>query len=609
MLISYSSGDDIFPKNWGSNHTQTYVLVKDGASKKDLESHFPGLVTKYMGPIIQAVLGISLDQFHEQGSRYGFFLEPLLGIHLESATQREEDGMGSKTFIYIIGIIGLFILIIACINYINLSTAKSFLRAKEIGVRKVVGASRLRLIQQFLTESIILSIVALLVALLVLLLLLPSFNNFTGKDIEFDILFKGRMIIYLFGIIILTGVVSGGYNAFYVSSIKPSSVLKNSKSSSKRSYWFRNGLVIFQFAISIFLIISTSIVYSQIKYLQTRDLGFKKEGIIVVESVQLLGKRYNAFKEELNGMPEILHVSASLTVPGKQFSNKAITPEGAELSEAQNLYRLHVDYDYLETMGLEMIDGQFFSPEYATHSDGLILNEAAIRSLELEDPFNEFLIEPGDSLSRRPIIGIIKDINFNSLYTDISPMAMEFIGNRIPSFISVNITAGKEQQVLDYLKLKWDEFIPRWPFEYFFLDEELDALYVDEIKLGKLFGIFSFIAIFIACLGLLGLASYSAITKTKEIGIRKVHGASVSSISSLLIREYLKWVLIANIFAWFLSYWAMDKWLENFSFSCDIRIWSFIAAGLTSTLIVVFTVGYHAISAAGKNPVHTLKHE
>lgn len=608
ILISYISGEGIFENHWGSNNMPTYVLIKEGASEKDLESHFPDMVIKYMGPIIQAALGMTMDEFYDQGSRWGFFLEPLLGIHLESETQSDSDGMGSKTFVYIIGLIGLFILIIACINYINLSTAKSFLRSKEVGIRKVVGSSRFKLIQQFLTESIIMSFVSLFIAMLLIKLLLPSFNNFTGKDIQFAVLVEGRMLIYLIGIILLTGILSGGYNAFYTSSIKITSVLKSSKDKAKKSSLFRNGLVVFQFTISIFLIISSSIVYSQVKHLQTRDLGFKKKGIIVIEGAQVLDKRYRAFKEELIKIPEILNVSASRTVPGKNFSGNGIIRDGAGSTEVHVLFRMPVDYDYLETMKLEMVDGRFFSPDYATDSVGLILNQAGVKSLELEDPLSEILLEPGDSI-RKPIIGIVKDINYNSLYTEIRPMAIEFIGTRNPSFISLNIVHGTEQKVLEYLGLKWEEFVPERPFEYFFLDEELNTLYENEIKLGKLFGVFSLIAIFIACLGLLGLASYAAVRRTKEVGIRKVLGASVSTISSLLIREFVKWVLIANVFAWPLSYWAMDKWLDNFPFSSGIKIWLFFAAGLISLLIAILTVGYNAISAAGKNPANSLKHE
>ncbi|MFC2119094.1 ABC transporter permease [Bacteroidota bacterium] len=609
VLIAYISGEGFFESHWGSNNMPTYVLIKEGALETDLESHFPDMVIKYMGPIIQEALGMSMDEFYEQGSRWGFYLEPLLGIHLESEVDQEGDGMGSKTFVYIIGLIGLFILLIACINYINLSTAKSFARAREVGIRKVIGSSKSKLIIQFLTESIVLSVAAFIIAFLIVILILPAFNNFSGKEIDSSILGTWKMIKYFIMIFVITGILSGGYNAFYTSSVNVISALKSKKGKSKGNSWFRNSLVVFQFTISIFLIISATVVFNQVKFLHNRDLGFKKEGILVIEETNPIGNQYRAFKKELEDFPGILNVSASRTVPGKSFSGNGILKESEGSTTVHVLFRLPVDYDYYETMGLELVEGRFFSPEYATDSIALILNEAAVISLELEDPLNEVLIEPSDSVLRRPIIGIIKDINYNSLYQDIRPMAIEFIGNRDPGYISVSIQDSEEKQVVDYIKTKWEEFVNERPFEYFFLDEELNNQYKTEIKLSKLFGIFSLLAVFIACLGLLGLASFSATRRTGEIGVRKVLGSSVTEVSSLLVKEFTRWVLLANLFGWPIAYWAMTKWLNNFPYNDGIKIWIFVTAGIISLVIAVLTVGYHAIMAARKNPADAIRHE
>lgn len=608
ILISFTKSGNPFSDNWGSNNLATYVLLNEGSTDKSLESHFPDMVNKYMGPIIQAGLGMSMEEFLKGGSRWGYYLEPILGIHLESETGEEGEGIGSKLFVMIIALIGLFILVIACINYVNLSTAKSFLRSKEVGIRKVVGANRSKIIFQFLTESLLLSFISIVIALLLVDLLIPAFNNFTEKDIDISILGSWYMILFIIGIVIIVGVLAGGYNAFYISRIKLISGLKSQKDNVKKSSWIRNGLVVFQFAISIFLIISTIIVFNQVKWLNSKELGFKKEGILVLESTQVLANRYKVFKEELKMSTQIINASASFTVPGKSFSGNGITKEGVGSTEVHVLQRLPVDYDYLETMELELVNGRFFSRDFASDSNAFVLNETAIKSLEIMDPLNEFLFEPGDSIFK-PIIGIIKDINHNSLHEVVRPMAIQFLLRENPPYISISFEPGYESQVLEIVKSQWEEFVPDRPFEYFFLDEELNLLYDDETKLGKLYSIFSFLAIFIACLGLVGLASFSAERRTKEIGVRKVLGANISIISSLLIKEFTKWVLIANIFAWPAGYFIMKNWIQNFPSNEGMTIWAFIIALFTSLILAVLTVSYYAVKAARKNPALALQYE
>jgi len=608
ILLSISQNSNEFENHWGSNNMATYVLIKEGSNDEMLESHFPEMVNKYMGPIIQAALGMSMDEFYQQGSRWGYFLEPILGIHLNSETGREGEGIGSGLFVLIIALIGLFILFIACINYINLSTAKAFLRAKEVGIRKVVGAGRSRIILQFLTESIILSFISLGIAILFLEALMPAFNNFTGKELDLSILLQWYMLLCIIGIVILVGILAGGYNAFYITRVKLTSVLKGQKDDIKKRSWIRNGLVVFQFSISIFLIISTVIVFAQVNWLNKKELGFKKDGVLVVESVQVLGDRHEIFKEELKKSPGIINASASITIPGKAFSGNGVTKEGIGTNEVHVLFRLPVDFDYIETMNIKVIEGRSFSREFASDSIAFILNETAIRSLELNDPFNELLFEPGDSINKS-IIGIVEDINYNSLHEEIRPMAIELNRGNNYSYISVSFNPGDESQIIEQVRTLWEEFVPDRPFEYFFLDEELNSLYEDEMKLGKLYGIFSMIAIFIACLGLLGLASFSAERRTKEIGIRKVLGAEVLNISSLLIKEFSRWVLLANIFAWPAGYFIMKTWIQNFPSNEGMKIWAFLIGMLISLAIAVITVSYYAFKAARKNPADALQYE
>ena len=579
--------------NWGSFMLSTYILLPEGYPPVQLEEKLSLFAEKVMAKLTGA------------GFEFAFYLQPLTRIYIES----ESD---IRT-IWIFSAIGFFILFIACINFVNLSTARSANRAKEVGMRKVVGANRMQLIKQFLGESVLLSSIALLLSVALVELSLPTFNILSGKELAISYFDNKLFLFSLFAITLFVGILSGSYPAFLLSAFRPVEVLKGSLRTGLKSPLLRRILVVFQFVLSIILLIATGVVHDQLGYMRNKRLGFNKEQVVAMPILKdpSLRKKYELIKNELLRNPRILNATASSQVPRSSFEGYVIRREGNEGSEAKMMGNLFVDYDFIETLGMELAAGRNFSKDSATdETKGFIFNESAVRELGWESSQASIgkQIEWDGWQKGRIIIGVVKNFHFLSLRHEIEPIVMILWPERF-NFISVRIRPDDIPTTLALLENKWHEFAPGYPFEYSFLDDDFDKLYRAEDRLRKTFGCFSLLAIFIACLGLFGLTSFATEQRTKEIGIRKILGASVSGIVLLLSKEFTKLVIVSNLIAWPIAYYAMNRWLQDFAYRIHIGLGTFLLAGAIALAIALLTVSFQAIKAALANPVEALRYE
>jgi putative ABC transport system permease protein len=608
MFGSLLGWKDATSDTWLGSSYHTYLLLKPGTDLKKMETKFPAMVAKYMGPQIQQAMGLSLEQFITRGNSLGFALQPLKDIHLNSNTSTEFEPGGNASYVYIFGGVAIFMLIVACINFINLSTAGASKRAKEVGVRKVAGSGKLQLISQFLSESILITFFALFIAFALVQLALPAFNNISGKHLGFDV----KPILTFIGLGLLVGVVAGIYPAFYLSSFKPIAVLKGKPTSNHKSFGLRSGLVVFQFFISVALIIGTIVVYQQMKYIQNKDLGFNKEQIIVIPNSYALGKNEQVFKQQMLQDPRIVNATASYYKPaGPTNYNNALAYAQGNDNNIVDGVEYHVDENYIPTLGMKMVSGRNFSKEFAMDSLGIILNETAAHAFGWNDMSavgKTVIRQNSDRGNNIPfhVIGVVKNFNFKSLHEAISPlyMTLQPEGGLIFKIKTTDV-AG----LLAAMKKDWDAYNTGEPFTYNFMDDLFNKTYSTEQKTGNILNIFSVLIILVACLGLFGLVTYTAEQRTKEIGIRKVLGASVSQVTQMLSKEFLKLVLIASLIAFPVAWWAMNKWLQSFAYRIHISWWIFVVAGLIALLIALLTVSFQAIKAAIANPVKSLRTE
>lgn len=609
---------------WLNHYMYTYILLGENSEPNQLEAKFPEFIRKYVAPHIQMGLGMSMDEFKASGGLLEYYLQPLTDIHLHSNIDVELEPNSDIKYVYIFSLIALFILLIACVNFMNLATARSFSRAKEVGMRKVLGSDRLQLIRQFLLESVLLTFIALLIALVLVVFLLPYFNDIAGKQLAIHLSDLWFIVPILIGVAIVVGVLAGSYPAFFLASFQPVRVLKGSgtRRGSRKSH-LRSALVVFQFTISIALFISTFIVYSQLKYVQEKRLGFNKENVLVVKRGWAIGQKpdgtlietpsdqtiIDAFKHDLLQNPQIISVAGCGSLPGKEFSSGVFVPEGAPREEQHPMNWAFADYDYADALGLEIVEGRYFSREMASDTNAVVINEAAGRILGYEKPYvGKRVGFPGNDQFFLDIIGVVNDYHYESLHRPIDPLLIG-LQNLYRTYIAVRIYPHEIPQTIAFIEKTWLEYIPYKPFEYFFLDDDYGALYKAEQRTGELFGIFSVLAILIACLGLLGLASFTTAQRTKEIGIRKALGASVGNIVIKLSQEFTRWVLIANIIAWPLAWFFMNQWLHDFAYRIHIGLLPFLLAGLTALVIALLTISYQAVKAALSNPVEALRYE
>ena len=584
-------------QNWGSNNYATYLLLPQDYPVDSLRAQLPAFLDRHLG-----------ENSH---MRNRLHLQRLTDIHLLSHLDSELEPNSDLVNVYIFSAIAVFVLLIACINFMNLSTARSLVRAKEVGMRKVVGAQRGHLIRQFLSESLLMAFMALALAVLLVKITLPAFSGFVNRELNLGFIDNWAVWIGLMGMALLVGMAAGSYPAFFLSSFRPALVLKGTQGPSAKGSMFRTILVVAQFAISTILIISVAVVYKQLQYSRTRQLGFNQEQIVVLPTTNQIRGQYETIRTRLLTNPSIVNVAASRRVPsGRLLDSSGARVISGTSSEPINFRIAFVstDYHFIPTYEMEMVAGRNFSQEFSTDAtQAFILNETAVKKIGWNP---EQAIDKEFQYGQRKgrIIGVIKNFHFESLHQEISPMVF-FIRKGDYRRISVRISPENIPQTMAFLKEQWSEYRPHYPFDYFFIDENFDELYRSEEKLGQVFGAFALLAIFIACLGLFGLASFTAEKRTKEIGIRKVLGAPVLGIIVLLSKEFTKWVIVSNAIAWPLAYFVMQKWLQNFAYRTSLGLRIFVGAGVVSLVITLLTVSFQSVKAALADPVRSLRYE
>jgi putative ABC transport system permease protein len=614
LIASLGSIEQSRQQRWDNNNYFTYLLLRPGIAPSALQAKFPGFVRQHLGPWIKEVLGRTIDEVFASGTRVEYRLQPLHDIHLRSQMRSEIEVNGDIRMVYIFSAIALLILGIAAINFINLSTARSAGRSREAGIRKVLGSEHRQLVRQFLADSLLLSGMAVILAVPLTTGALPWFNRLTGKAISLSGTGTGFMAAAAALMTLLVGLLAGLYPAWRLAAARPAETLKGKLAVGVRGGRLRAVLVVLQFAISIVLIIGTSVIYRQLHFIQNKKLGFNKDQVLVLQNAYLLGEQASAFKKEMLKHPAVVSgtVSGFLPVLPSSRSDSGMFPKGSIQSSSSVLAQnWPVDPDYIKTMGMKLVAGRNFAEDAPADRTAVIINQAAARQFGWQEPLGREISFPHDSNIKtfidRTVIGIVEDFHFESLHSPVGPLVM-FLGDNRDQ-IAFRFKANATAAVLDELKRQWRRFTPGQPFEYGFMDARFAEMYSSEQRLGTLFSIFAGLAIFIACLGLLALASFMAERRTKEIGVRKVLGATVSEIAVLLSREFVKWVGIAALIAWPLAYYAMRRWLQGFAYRTTIGIGLFLLSSLLALLIALATVSFQAIRAARANPVNSLRNE
>lgn len=611
MLASLSS----FPgqannDQWVSNNFYTYIVAKDGTNRATLEKKLQGMVTKYVGPQIQQILGYSIDDFRKAGNDYGYALEPLKDLHLKGAPQYNPEPLGSLTTVYIFAVIAFLILIVAIINYVNLATAKSAGRAKEVGVKKVAGAYKSGLITQFLGESVLIVTVAAILAIILVYALTPSFNQLIGKSLTLGIFSNIGGIVSLIALIIIVGVSAGFYPAFVLASYNPVEVLKGTLNPGSMSKKLRGLLVVFQFTVSIVIIIGSIIVYNQLNYMTKKDLGFKKENLIIIRRPDAFFRQLESFRDQLLQIPGVEKVGFSRQVPGTDFNNNAFFNDEDPEKKTYLLQEAFVSLDFPQALGVQLLEGRFFSREYSTDSSAVLINEAAVKSLGLKDPVGKFILQPRgpQQFKKFKIIGIMKDFNITSMHKAIDPVCFAIMdGGGGDQFATVRLTGNNVNATIKAIEDKWQNFSAQQPFQYDFFTDTWNHLYASEMKTGKIFILFSVLAIFIACLGLIGLVTYITNKRTREIGIRKTYGASIQIVLGLLSKEVVSLIMISSLLAYPLAYFGSKYWLEGFASRVRVSPLIYIFATLIVLAIGWLSISYQTVKAASNNPANALR--
>lgn len=602
---------------WGnflSHNFQTYILLQDGTNYRDFEKKFPEVINKYILPQAQQFMEIeSIEEFESAGNKLAYSLIPLTDIHLHSDRAVELGVNGNIQYVYIFSAIAIFILLIGCVNFMNLSTARSANRAREVGIRKVLGTEKKSLILQFLIESVFLVFISLILAIGISSATISYFNEISGKELLFSDLMNPGILLILFLLPFIVGGLAGSYPAFFLSSFKPISVLKGKMNQGFKKSHLRSGLVVFQFSASIILMVCTLVVFLQLDFIQNKKIGFNKDQVLIIRGTRVLGNSADAFKNEVAKMSGVKSASFADYIPVSNSSrsdNTFSTEPVMSGTTGLSMQVWSIDYNYIPTMGMEMAEGRNFSEEFGSDSSAIIINETTAQIIGEDNLIGRTIYAndggPGE-LRPLTIVGVVKNFNFESLRQNVGPLCFQLGDNKAATAFKIDATDASA--LISNIEKKWKDMAPGMPFKYDFLDESFDQMYRAEQRMGKVALSFAILAILIACLGLFGLATYMAEQRTKEIGVRKVLGASVPSIVSLLSQDFIKLVLIAAIIAFPVSWWAMNAWLEEFAYRIDIGWWVFMIAGLSAILIALVTVSYQAIKAAIANPVKSLRTE
>jgi putative ABC transport system permease protein len=576
----------------------TYVLLKQPALKKNIDARMPDFMVSYYEPNGETRKEIlSTRQLH---------LQPITDIHLHSKLEKEMYPNSDITYVYIFSIAALFILLIAAVNFINISTALAFNRMKEIGLRKVAGAGRAQLIRQFLGESFLITLLATLLAFVLLQLAIPFYNELASAPFHFGELLTLPNLGLVLLLVALLGVLAGLYPAWFVSRFNPISSLKGKKDTGSSVHVVRKGLIVFQFVVSVFLIFSTIIIYRQMKLFHQKDLGFDKEQIIAVTMYGDMWEKYGTLMQDMRKNPAISDFSIVSHLPGDRFGMQPFRPLGVSEDDVPGCRVMWSDEKILSTLKIPLVAGRGFFNQYpAIKQKEFILNEAAVKALHLKDPLGQRVTLNNDT---GEVVGVIKNFNFASLHSPIEPLVIQYNPYNAGHLL-IKVQPGRIPATLQYLESKLQSLIPGSIFSYTFIDERLNLLYASENRLSRIFKAFAGLAIFISCLGLFGLSAYSARLRIKEVGIRKVLGASVSNVTMLLSKDFMVLVLIATIIAWPLAWYAMHQWLEGFAYRIDINIWVFVLSGILAMLVALATVSYQAVRTALLNPVENLRSE
>jgi putative ABC transport system permease protein len=602
--------------DWLSNNYASYVLVRPGLTQASLQNKVNATINNYLSKQLEQVLHTTANDVKKGGNHFLYPVMPLTAIHLHSNKSYEFEANGNVAYVYIFSVIAIFILLIACVNFMNLSTARSANRAKEVGIRKVAGSLRSNLITQFLTESVLMSFLSLLLALGIAALLLPLFNQLAGKQMSVFTLLSSWLLPVLIAMIIVVGCIAGSYPAFYLSSFKPVQVLKGGIAKGFKGSWLRSGLVIFQFFISITLIIGTIVIYNQLNYILSREIGYNRNQVLMINNTYVLDKQIKTFRQEMLKISGVQSAAVAGSVPTETGYNQNgwFKDPTLDAKQVTILTDFFADQNYIPTLGMSMAAGRNFSLDFLTDSSAVIINETAAKLLGFKNPLNETLYRPNGYASSggftsKPyhIIGVVKDFNFSSMHDKVGPLIIELGENY--GRVAMRINTKNIPALISQVQNKWNSIAPGQPFSYSFLDADFNKIYNAEQRTGKLFITFAVFAIFIACLGLFGLVTYAAEQRIKEIGIRKVLGASVGEIVTMISKDFVKLVLIASVIAFPIAWWMMNKWLQSFAYRIDISWWVFVLAGLLTIAIALLTVSFQAVKAAIANPVKSLRTE
>jgi len=601
---------------WGqltSHNFHTYLRLAKGTDPKVFEKKFEEYTLKYVLPYAQQFIKVSnMDEFRKSGNRLDYSMIPISKIHLYSDRTFEITPSGNIQYVYIFSAIALFILLIACVNFMNLTTARSANRAREVGIRKVLGTEKKDLIAQFLIESVLMVGCALIIAILITWLMLPSFNHLANKTIALKNLFSPAFVVGLLLLPVVVGIIAGSYPAFFLSSFRPIEVLKGKLKLGSRSGGLRSMLVVFQFTTSIILIVGTIVIYRQLNYIQSKDLGFNKNQVLIVNDAYALKDNITAFKQSVLQISSVKSSTISSFLPVSSSSrndNTYFTSPVMDAKSGLDMQSWRIDYDYIPTMGMQIIKGRNFSKDFGSDSSAIIINESTAKILHYDDPIGQKIYSTDDN--DKPIfftvIGLVKNFNFESLRENVAPLSL-FLGKR-PGLIAFRFNTTDVVNLQKQIEAKWKTMAPGMPFSYRFLDQSFDEMYRNEQRVGKVAMVFALIAILIACLGLFGLATFIAEQRTKEISIRKVLGASVQGIIQLLSKDFVRLVLISVVIATPLAWWIMSKWLNDFAYRANISWWMFAIAGFLAIFIALATVSIQAIRAAIANPAKNLRSE
>jgi putative ABC transport system permease protein len=611
LLTSFITNSRSKDPNWMNNSFSTYFLLKPNSSYKTVDAKYPELLQKYVGPAIQQYTGISLNDFIAKGNKYRFFLQSLNDIHLDTSVQQDFKASVDPKYLKIFGSIAILIVLIASINFMNLSTAQSSRRAKEVGIKKVAGSTRGMLVAQFISESFILSIIALLVAIVFIKLSLPFFNNLLGANLALSLFTAWYSIPLLILFSVIVGFLAGSYPALFLSSFNPYEVLKGSVKNSMQNGRLRRVLVVFQFAVSILLIVGTMIMYQQIKYMLDKDLGFKKEQLIVINRAEALGTKMKSFKETVKNIPGVINITSSTAIPGRTNNNNGYLMEGRK-DETFLMTTSWVDYNFLDTYGMTLASGRSFNESFASDKDACLINESAFKDFKITDMEKTRFMEPHDSgrVKYLPVIGVVKNFNYESLRNPIGPYILKFQNDyMLWGYITVRLSGQNYSKTINAIEEKWKEFVSNNPLQYYFLDADFELMYKQERQNAQMAVIFSILAIFIAALGLFGLTSFTVEQRTKEIGVRKAMGSSITGIYIVISREVIILVSISALIAWPLVYYWAGKWLQNFYYKINPGFLSLVIGLALALGIAVLTISYRILRAARVNPAQSLKYE